>query len=115
MTCIHEIDYLYWIFGEVKEIFSISGKFSDLEIDVEDLSSILISFQNNIIGEVHLDYFQKPTFRCCKIIGTNGTIYWDSDINLVKIFDHKTKNYCRIVNQKMGFSGPLWIILSNHI
>ena len=29
LTCIHEIDYLYWIFGNVSEVFSISGKFTN--------------------------------------------------------------------------------------
>ena len=93
LTCIHEIDYLYWLFGEVKEVFSIIGKFSDLNIKVDDLSSILFRFKNNIIGELHLDYFQRPTFRSCKIIGTKGTIYWDSEINAVKMYNIKKKKW----------------------
>jgi predicted dehydrogenase len=93
LTCIHEIDYLYWFFGNVKEVFSITGKFSDLEIAVEDLSSILLRFRNGIIAEVHLDYFQNPAFRSCKIIGTKGTIYWDSNINSVKVYDVKKKRW----------------------
>lgn len=31
LTCIHELDYLYWFFGEIKEVFSITGKFSNLK------------------------------------------------------------------------------------
>lgn len=93
LTCIHEIDYLYWFFGNVKEIFSITGKFSDLKITAEDLSSILLRFKNNVVAEVHLDYFQNPAFRSCKIIGTKGIIYWDSNINLVKVYDIKKKKW----------------------
>ena len=104
LTCIHEIDYLQWFFGKVKEIFSFSEKVSDLEVDVEDLSSSLLKFENNVIAELHLDYFQKPEFRSCKIIGTKGVIYWDSDVNVVKRFDYdknkwieefKMENYSR--------------------
>lgn len=87
LTNIHELDYLYWLFGNVSEVFSITGKFSDLEIDVEDLSSILLRFKNNIIAEIHLDYFQKPSVRSCKIVGTHGTVYWDSSKNNVKLYD----------------------------
>ncbi|RZD43666.1 MAG: hypothetical protein CXT78_07840 [Thaumarchaeota archaeon] len=93
LTCIHELDYLYWFFGEIKEVFSITGKFSDLKIKSSDLSAIILKFKNNIIGEVHLDYFQRPEFRSCKIIGTKGTIYWDSVNNEVKIFDIKKKKW----------------------
>ncbi|MGI0010417.1 MAG: Gfo/Idh/MocA family protein [Nitrosopumilaceae archaeon] len=93
LTCIHELDYLYWFFGDVKEVFSITGKFSNLDLSVDDLSSILLRFANNVIAEVHLDYFQNPNFRSCKIIGTKGTIYWDSEINAVKVYDIKKKKW----------------------
>ena len=93
LTCIHEIDYLYWFFGDVKEVFSMTGKYSDLDLSVDDLSSILIKFKDNIIAEVHLDYFQRPDFRSCKIIGTGGTIYWDSEINTVKVYDIKKEKW----------------------
>ena len=92
-TCIHELDYLHWFFGNVKEIFSMSGKFSDLDISVEDLSAMLMRFNNNIIAEVHLDYFQRPDFRKCKIIGTKGTLYWNSNTNTVEFYDPKKKKW----------------------
>ena len=93
LTCIHEIDYLYWFFGPVKEIFSITGKFSDLKISADDLSSMVLLFQNNVVGEIHLDYFQGPTFRSCKVMGTIGTIYWDSNTNTVKLYHKKKKKW----------------------
>lgn len=95
LTCIHEIDYLYWFFGKVKEVFSLTGKFSDLKINASDLSAIILKFQNNIVAEVHLDYFQRPEFRSCKIIGTKGTIYWDSFGKEVKIYDIQKKKWIR--------------------
>jgi len=98
LTCIHEIDYLHWFFGEIKELFAITGKFSDLKIEVDDLASVIIKFSNNIIAELHLDFFQKPDFRCCKIIGTNGTIYWDSKDNIVKVYDIKVKKWIEKIN-----------------
>ena len=89
LTCIHELDYLYWFFGETQEVFSMTGKYSNLKITASDLSAIILKFKNNIIAEIHLDYFQKPEARSCKLIGTKGTIIWDSLSNEVKIYDFK--------------------------
>ena len=93
LTCIHELDYLYWFFGEIKEVFSLTGKFSNLNISTSDLSAIIMKFKNNIIAEVHLDYFQKPEVRSCKIIGTKGTIYWNSTDNEVRLYDFKKSKW----------------------
>ena len=95
LTCIHEIDYLYWFFGQVKEVFSLTGKYSNLGINADDLSAVILKFKNNIVAEVHLDFFQRPDFRSCKIIGTKGTIYWDSSNNEVKVYDIKKKKWIR--------------------
>ena len=97
LTCIHEIDYLYWFFGKVSEVFSITGKYSDLKISADDLSAGIIKFRNNVIAELHLDYFQKPLFRSCKIIGIKGTIYWDSDTNIVKLYDNDKNRWIKIL------------------
>ena len=40
-----------------------------------------------------LDYFQRPNFRSCKIRGTKGEIYWDSDNNCVNIFNMNKKRW----------------------
>lgn len=97
LTCIHEIDYLYWFFGDVDEVYSITGKFSNLGIDSDDLSAVIIKFKNNIIAELHLDYFQRPSSRYCKIIGTKGTIYWDFQTNLVKYYDVSKKKWITVI------------------
>lgn len=94
-TSIHEIDYLYWFFGEVEEVVSFSGKYSDLKLNVDDLAAVLLKFNNNLIVELHLDHFQRPEFRNCKIIGTKGTIYWDSNSNTVKLFNPKKNQWIK--------------------
>ena len=93
LTCIHEIDYLYWFFGNVHEVLSITGKFSDLKTKAEDLSAMILKFKNNVIAETHLDYFQQPSARNCKIIGTKGTLTWDIESNVVKHYNAKNKKW----------------------
>ena len=93
LTLIHEIDYFYWFFGIAREVSSVTGKFSDLELSVEDFATMIFRFKNNVIGEIHLDYFQQPEFRNCKIVGTKGTIYWDSTTNELRQYSNQTKKW----------------------
>jgi predicted dehydrogenase len=97
LTNIHEIDYLHWFFGDASEVFSMTGKYSHLKISSDDLSAAIIKFKNNVIAELHLDYFQKPEFRSCKIIGTKGTAYWDSDVNTLTLHDNKKNKWIKVL------------------
>ena len=97
LTCIHEIDYLYWFFGNILEVFSFSGNYGNLDIDSEDISSILMKITQTSIAEIHLDYFQQPTVRGGKIIGTLGTVIWNIEENTVKLYNNKTKKWANVL------------------
>jgi len=97
LTSIHEIDYLYWFFGNISELISNTGKFSDLKITSDDYSSIFLKFNSGVVGEIHLDYFQNPPTRTCKIIGTKGTIFWNNKTNSVKLFEITSKKLTTIL------------------
>ena len=105
LTQIHEIDYMYWFFQEVENVISIVGKFSELDVTAEDYVSSLLKFKNKIIGELHMDCFQRPDFKSCKIRGTKGEIYWDSDNNCVKIYNMNKKRW--EIKFDNGFSNNL--------
>ena len=100
LTQIHDVDYLFWIFGNPKSLFSISGKYSNLDISVEDYSASIIQFKNKITAELHLDFFQGPEYRKCKIKGTNGIIFWDSINNEVKVYNNRKKRWVSILKLK---------------
>lgn len=97
LTNIHEIDYLYWFFGEASETFSMTGKHSHLKMSADDLSVAVVKFKNGVIAELHLDYFQKPDFRSCKVIGTKGMAYWDSDANTVMLYDNRKNKWIKVL------------------
>ena len=106
-NAIHEIDYMYWFFQEVQNVVSMSGKFSELDVTAEDYMSSLLQFKNKIIGELHMDYFQRPDFRSCKIRGTKGEIYWNSDNNCVNIYNMNKKRWeteLEVKNYERNFS-----------
>lgn len=84
---IHELDYLSWIFGPVDEVFSVTGTSGSLELqDVEDTASVVLKFHGGVVAELHCDLFQRPYSRWCKVVGDEGTIYWDFLENQVKLY-----------------------------
>jgi len=90
----HEIDYLRWIFGEPKLLYSYNAKFSQLNIDVEDYAFFLMQFINNqkkrFMCEVALDFFTKQKQRKCIVIGDKGVLEWNGVNNNVTFFNNKT-------------------------
>jgi predicted dehydrogenase len=80
LSQIHELDYLYWFFGLPRRIFTLGGHLSSLEVDVEDVANILMSFKVADMAFpvfLHQDYIQRPPSRTCCIIGNNGKIVVD--------------------------------------
>lgn len=89
----HEINYLQRLFGKVKSLQGLVGKYSDLEISSDDFSLSLLNFKNHkIIGHVHLDLLQFEKSRHLKIIGTRGVIEASLVNNKIKLFSNEKKN-----------------------
>ncbi len=97
LTSIHEIDYLYWFFGMPKDVFSFTEKITTLKVTADDFSSVLLHFKNNIVAEIHLDFFQKPISRGCKIVGSKGIIQWDYTKESVQLFNYKNNRWKKIL------------------
>ena len=89
----HEIDYLRWFFGDIHRVTCISGTFSQLEVNVEDLAAFIFQFKNGVIGELHLDFIQRNYSRKCTIIGEHGTVIWDYSDKNVKKYDATTNEW----------------------
>jgi len=60
---IHEIDYLFWLFGEINKMNLVCDKVSDLQIKCEDIAEIGILFKNGVSASVHQDYLAKNYHR----------------------------------------------------
>lgn len=87
---IHEWDYLTYIFGFPNNVFNFQGKFSDLEIDSEDLSVYIAKYNDKLV-ELHLDYFGRTSKREIEIYTDLGCIKGDF-INNKVIFDYDKKD-----------------------
>ncbi|MBU2456285.1 MAG: gfo/Idh/MocA family oxidoreductase, partial [Proteobacteria bacterium] len=78
LTLIHPLDYLYWLFGEVKRIHASMRSISSLQTDTDDdLAEITLEFTSGVIGQVHLDYIQRPPIHTLMVWGDNGRVKWD--------------------------------------
>lgn len=84
LTQIHPINYLNYIFGEIIDvkINKIATKILDIEVD--DIADLLISFKNGMSGHVHIDFLQKPRIHTMKIVTSKGRFEWDYHKNSLK-------------------------------
>ena len=76
LDLIHEWDYIQYLFGLPKKVYNLKGRFSELEIDCEDLSVYIAEYDKMLI-ELHLDYFGRKAIREVQIITKDDTIIAD--------------------------------------
>lgn len=79
LTLSHPLDYLYWLVGNVRELWAFTTRGCDLELQsVEGVAEIGLFFTGGTLGSVHLDYLQRPPSHWLEITGTQGTLRWDN-------------------------------------
>lgn len=76
LDLIHELDYMVDLFGKPKKILNICGKYSNLEIDSNDLSVYIAEYSDKVC-EVHLDYFGRNYRRTAELFTPQGTFIAD--------------------------------------
>lgn len=82
----HEINYLVWLLGPIKQVYCIADKISDLEIDVEDTASLIFKMESGAQIQLNLDYTQHVYQRAYEFNGTEGAIYWDINKGKVEYY-----------------------------
>lgn len=82
----HEIDYMTWFLGPASVVACMASKISELEIDTEDVASILMRHESGAQTEVHLDYIHRVYRRRYEFEGTEGNMIWDVREAAVKLF-----------------------------
>jgi len=77
LTLCHPLDYLGWLFGEVRTLFAVTGNSGQLDIEVEDFAEVILEHRNGVAGNLHLDYYRRPKRHDLEITCTEGVIGWD--------------------------------------
>lgn len=78
---IHELDAVYWLYGMPARIFALGGHWTDLETDVEDVTSLLLECRHAdraLPVHVQHDFVRRPAVRRHQVLGTGGSI--DADL-----------------------------------
>lgn len=70
---IHEIDYLYWLFGAPERTRKILRSQSSLNISAVDYANYSFLYKN-FVASVILNYYRKDRKRCFEIVCDTGTL-----------------------------------------
>lgn len=91
---IHEADYLAWLLGPVRSVICDKATLSDLEIDVEDYAALVMRHQGGARSELHLDYLRRFKRRGLEVVGTEGSVVWQSE--------GKAPEHCTVRRHRVG-------------
>jgi predicted dehydrogenase len=86
LDAIHELDLPIWFFGQPDGVYCSGGKFSELEIDVEDIAEISLRYPNRLVS-IHLNSVQMPAERWCHLIGARGQLYANLFERIIRHYD----------------------------
>lgn len=93
LDCIHEIDLTRWYLGEVQSLFCWAGHLSSIEIETEDVATMVCRHVSGAMSEIHLDYVQRTYERGCQIVGEMGSIFWDFNAGAVRWYSAASKEW----------------------
>ena len=94
----HEIDFLSWIFGDIKKIFKQKFKISNLKISSDD-TFILVGKINKILININLNFSSQYKSRKIFLDEDNRTLECDLINNHIKFYQ-KNSNFVKKISFK---------------
>ena len=88
-----ELTWIVWMLGRVKKVAAFKGKASDLEMEIDDIYCITLEMENAVMGTMLTDIICRSLGRAMKLIGSEGTIIWDSESPPLKLYDAGEKTW----------------------
>ena len=75
---VHDLDLAIWFAGQpIRRVEGIHGSFSEMGMASPDTAELLLEFEDRLVANVHLDFFQFPRRRTVDLIGWDGVIQVD--------------------------------------
>lgn len=96
---IHEWDYLADLFGLPLETACFAGKYSQLEIDSDDLA-VYIARYPTLLAELHLDYFGRGYRRTLELFCREGTAIADFGAGTLTLPNGRVQHCEEPLNQR---------------
>ena len=99
LDLVHDINYPAWLLDDVlAPKRALVRKMSDLKINTEDIAeNIFIAQRTGVMVSVHQDYLRIPGRRFLEIVGSKGSLMWDSSDA-----EDRNKMYQREINFFVG-------------
>ena len=107
-----ELEWLTWIFGEIKRISCMKGKISNLPADIDDVYQLIFQFKNGIIGHLLIDVISRTPTRILRVVGEKGTIEWNWIDDSVRLYVAEKKEWIEFKEQE-GFREEGYIAKEN--
>ena len=87
----HIFDLVHYLLGGFKNVKAYNSKISNLELNADDISELIVEMNSGVIASLHTDIFGRQHQKFLEIKGENGNIKWDFYKNKVSIYDPKDK------------------------
>jgi predicted dehydrogenase len=91
LDCIHEIDLALWYLGPARLLSAAHLPARTIGLETDGVAEILIRHDSGVLTSIHLNYIQRDYRRGCRIIGSEGTVYWDFNEKNVRVFNDQGK------------------------
>ncbi|MFH1380004.1 MAG: Gfo/Idh/MocA family oxidoreductase [bacterium] len=110
----HELDYISFLFGQIRSINGTYGRASSITIDAEDYMDASIVTSNNVYVNLHLNYFSLCEERKIIVDFKNGYITGDLRKNRVEYcYNNVKKVFTFAVNRNDVLKKQITYFLDN--
>ncbi len=86
---VHQIDLAIWMFGPVSKVFAVLDKRSNLSINADDFSNLILKHDNGVTGQIQVDMV-SPSYRGDMEVITNKNIF-NLDLNNGELLSRDNK------------------------
>ncbi len=91
---VHELDILAAVFGSVRRVECMGNSTAEKELRANpSLAAAIAEYENGAIVSIHFDYVQHPQRRCLEIYGDQGTLVYDFQEDVLKMFNCREPGY----------------------
>lgn len=115
---IHEIDYIYWLFGSPDKTHKLFRNVSSLDIDAYDYANYIFEYKN-FTASVVLNYYRKDYRRTIELILENetwevdlaknrvtcsGKVLFESEENVIGTYKKQMQHFVNSIKDKKHFN-----------